>query len=128
MDEARTAYRRALAVKPRFHKSTRRSARRRRAPAIVKGGRTGSSVCLDYDSQVRDRVGKQTRTLRLRISAQGLVEVRTKGAKGKQCLDYVRVFNTIGKVSDQQLTGEYYEPEPTVIITDHTQTQTRTKY
>ena len=66
--------------------------------------------------------------LEIEISAKGLVEVRVKGAKGKQCLDYVQIFNTIGKVSDQQLTSEYYEPDPSVTITDHTQTKTRTTF
>ncbi|MCL5105040.1 MAG: DUF2997 domain-containing protein [Armatimonadetes bacterium] len=63
--------------------------------------------------------------LEIEINARGQVEVRVKGAKGKKCLDYVHIFNTVGKVSDQQLTSEFYEPEPSVIITDQTQTHTK---
>ena len=63
--------------------------------------------------------------LEVEISANGKVEVRVKGAKGKRCLDYVQLFNTVGKVGEQQLTSEYYEPEPGVFITDQTRTRTK---
>jgi len=61
--------------------------------------------------------------LEIEISATGEVQVRVKGAKGKQCLNYVQLFSTVGKVTDRQLTGEYYEPEPDVRITDQTRTR-----
>lgn len=61
--------------------------------------------------------------LQIEISPEGLVEVRVKGAKGKKCLNYVEVFQAMGKVSNQQLTGEYYEPDADVSIADHTQTR-----
>lgn len=63
--------------------------------------------------------------LEIEINAKGKVEVMVKGAKGKRCLDYVQLFSSIGKVEDQQTTSEYYEPDPTVHITDQTQNRTR---
>ncbi len=63
--------------------------------------------------------------LEIEITADGKMEVRVKGAKGKRCLDYVQVLGSVGKVTDQQLTSEFYEPEPGVFITDQTHTKTR---
>ena len=46
------------------------------------------------------------------ISKTGEVKVHIKGAKGKTCLAYSKwLTELIGKVKDQQLTSEYYEPE-----------------
>ena len=63
--------------------------------------------------------------LEIEISASGEVQVRVKGAKGKQCLNYVELFTQMGQVGDQKLTGEFYEPEPKVEITDQTRTRFR---
>lgn len=62
--------------------------------------------------------------LEIEITAQGKVEVRVKGAKGKRCMDYVQVFSSIGKIENQQTTGEYYEPQPPVHITDEARNRT----
>ncbi len=46
------------------------------------------------------------------ISRTGEVKVHVKGAKGKACLEYSKwLTKVIGKVKDQQLTSEYYEPD-----------------
>lgn len=46
------------------------------------------------------------------ISKDGEVKVHIKGAKGKSCLAYSKwLTEVIGKVKDEQLTSEYYEPE-----------------
>jgi len=46
------------------------------------------------------------------ISKTGEVKVHIKGAKGKSCLAYTKwLAEVIGKVKDQQLTSEFYEPE-----------------
>ena len=46
------------------------------------------------------------------ISKEGEVKVHIKGIKGKGCMEYARwLTEIIGKVKDQQLTSEYYEPE-----------------
>jgi hypothetical protein len=56
--------------------------------------------------------------MEIEISPTGKIEVVVKGAKGKKCMEYVQIFNSIGKVTDKQNTGEYYEPESPVSITD----------
>jgi hypothetical protein len=61
--------------------------------------------------------------LEIEISPSGDVQVRVKGAQGKQCLKYVELLASVGKVKDQQLTSDYYEPEPVVQITDETKTR-----
>ena len=46
------------------------------------------------------------------ISKTGEVKVHVKGAKGKACLEYAEwLSRVVGKVKDQKLTSEYYEPE-----------------
>jgi len=46
------------------------------------------------------------------ISKTGEVKVHIKGAKGKSCMAYSKwLIGIIGKVKDQQLTSEYYEPD-----------------
>jgi hypothetical protein len=46
------------------------------------------------------------------ISKTGEVKVHVKGVKGKACLAYAKwLAELIGKIRDQQLTSEYYEPE-----------------
>jgi len=48
----------------------------------------------------------------IEISKTGEVKVHIKGAKGKSCLTYAKwLTELIGKVKDQQLTSEYYEPD-----------------
>ncbi len=65
----------------------------------------------------------QRHQLEIEISPSGDVQVRVKGAKGKQCLKYVELLASVGTVRDKQMTSEYYEPEPTVRITDETKTR-----
>ncbi|MHC5074249.1 MAG: DUF2997 domain-containing protein [Planctomycetota bacterium] len=46
------------------------------------------------------------------VSKDGQVKVHIKGAKGKACMAYAKwLTQLIGKVDEQQLTSEYYEPE-----------------
>ena len=46
------------------------------------------------------------------ISASGEVKVHVKGVKGKGCLEYAKwLTEIVGKVKDQKLTSEYYEPD-----------------
>ncbi len=48
----------------------------------------------------------------IEITKQGDVKVHIKGVKGKACLEYAQwLTELVGKVKDQQLTSEYYEPE-----------------
>lgn len=61
--------------------------------------------------------------LEIEIGPTGDVQVHVKGAKGKQCLNYVELFSQMGQVKDQQLTGEFYEPEGKVGIIDQMKTR-----
>ena len=46
------------------------------------------------------------------ISRTGEVKVHVKGAKGKACMAYAQwLAGVIGKIKDQQMTNEFYEPE-----------------
>jgi hypothetical protein len=46
------------------------------------------------------------------ISGTGEVKVHVKGVKGKGCVEYAKwLTRVVGKVKDEQLTSEYYEPE-----------------
>ena len=56
------------------------------------------------------------------ISKTGEVKVHVKGVKGKGCLEYAEWLSKIvGKVKDQKLTSEYYEPEVKSRINLHQQ-------
>ncbi|BDI31701.1 hypothetical protein CCAX7_37520 [Capsulimonas corticalis] len=55
--------------------------------------------------------------LEIEIDAAGKVQVHVKGANGKRCTDYVKIFETLlGRVEKQELTAEYYQNE----VTGHT--------
>jgi hypothetical protein len=48
--------------------------------------------------------------LEIEIAADGKVTVRTKGIKGKACLDYTDLFvQLLGREESRQLTQEYHE-------------------
>jgi hypothetical protein len=50
--------------------------------------------------------------IEITIDPDGQVKVHIKGAKGKACMEYAKwLTGVIGKVKDQKLTSEYYEPE-----------------
>jgi len=54
------------------------------------------------------------------ITKAGEVKVHVKGAKGKACLNYTQfIADLVGKVRDQSLTSEYYEPDSTVRLQLH---------
>jgi len=46
------------------------------------------------------------------IEKNGQVKIHVKGVKGKGCMEYAKwLTEIIGKVQDQTMTSEYYEPE-----------------
>ncbi len=54
------------------------------------------------------------------ISPTADVKVHVKGAKGKACLEYAKwLTRVIGKVKEQQMTSEFYEPEAKARIDLH---------
>ncbi|MEN6625424.1 MAG: DUF2997 domain-containing protein [Candidatus Sumerlaeia bacterium] len=53
----------------------------------------------------------------IEIRPDGEVKVHIEGAKGKQCIKYQELFKQIvGEVKEEQLTHEYYEPDPRVMV------------
>lgn len=60
----------------------------------------------------------------IEISPNGKVQVRTKGIKGAQCLDYADLFvQIIGREESRELTSEYHEGN--VEIKHHVQQKQR---
>ena len=60
----------------------------------------------------------------IEITKQGEVKVHIKGVKGKACLEYAQwLTELVGKVKDQQLTSEYYEPEVKTRVDLHQELQ-----
>jgi len=50
--------------------------------------------------------------IEITISPDGEVMVHVKGAKGKACMEYAKwLTQVVGKVKDQKMTSEFYEPE-----------------
>ena len=48
----------------------------------------------------------------IEITKTGEVKVHIKGAKGQSCTTYAKwLTQLVGKVKDQQMTSEFYEPE-----------------
>jgi len=59
----------------------------------------------------------ESHDLEIEITKDGKVRAKVVGAKGKGCLDYVKLLEQIvGKVQAQELTSEYYEPDSRVQI------------
>ena len=57
------------------------------------------------------------REFEITIGADGTVEVKIEGYKGKRCLEAMKIFQEIvGGVRSQTLTHEYYAPEEDVRI------------
>ena len=50
--------------------------------------------------------------MEITISKSGEIKVHIKGVKGTRCLQYAEwLKQVVGKVKNQKLTSEYYEPE-----------------
>lgn len=67
--------------------------------------------------------------LDIEIDPKGHVKVHVKGAKGKKCLEYVKLFQEIlsGEVVEQRLTSEYYEQPVEIVGQEKTQAKVRLK-
>lgn len=61
----------------------------------------------------------ESHELEIEIGKDGKVRVKTAGAKGKSCLEYIRLVEQIvGRMQSRELTSEYYEPDSKVQIDD----------
>jgi hypothetical protein len=55
--------------------------------------------------------------LEIIIGKDGKVQVRTSGAKGKSCLEYIKLVEKIvGRTESKEMTPEFYEPDSNVQI------------
>lgn len=54
--------------------------------------------------------------LKIKLLPNGEIRMETQGVKGKKCLDYIEVLKKLVdvKITDTQLTQEYYETESEV--------------
>ena len=51
--------------------------------------------------------------LKIKLLPNGEIQMETHGVKGKKCLDYIEVLKKLVdvKITDTQLSQEYYETE-----------------
>ena len=54
--------------------------------------------------------------LKIKLLPNGEIQMETHGVKGKKCLDYIEVLKKLVdvKITDTQLSQEYYETEAEV--------------
>ena len=59
--------------------------------------------------------------MKIRLLPNGEIQMETIGVKGKKCLDYIEVLKKLVdvKITDTQLSQEYYETEADVINTEN---------
>lgn len=59
--------------------------------------------------------------LKIKLLPNGEIQMETQGVKGKKCLDYIDVLKKLVdvKITDTQLSQEYYETETEVIHTEN---------
>ena len=61
--------------------------------------------------------------LKIKLLPNGEIHMETHGIKGKKCLDYIEVLKKLAdvKITDTQLSQEYYETEDIVHEEDKNQ-------
>ena len=61
--------------------------------------------------------------LKIKLLPNGEIQMETHGVKGKKCLDYIDVLKKLVdcKITDTQLSQEYYETETEVSMNDKTE-------
>ena len=59
--------------------------------------------------------------LKIKLLPNGEIQMETQGVKGKKCLDYIEILKKLVdvKITDTQLSQEYYETETEVTTTDN---------
>lgn len=59
--------------------------------------------------------------LKIKLLPNGEIQMETQGVKGKKCLDYIEVLKKLVdvKITDTQLSQEYYEIESEVTSTEN---------
>lgn len=61
------------------------------------------------------------RKLKIKLLPNGEIQMETHGVKGKKCLDYIEILKKLVdvKITDTQLSQEYYETETEVTTTEN---------
>ena len=59
--------------------------------------------------------------LKIKLLPNGEIQMETQGVKGKKCVDYINVLKKLVdvKITDTQLSQEYYETESEVTNADN---------
>ena len=59
--------------------------------------------------------------IKIELLPNGEIQMETQGVKGKKCLDYINVLKKLVdvKITDTQLSQEYYETESEVTNSDN---------
>lgn len=62
-----------------------------------------------------------SKKLKIKLLPNGEIQMETQGVKGKKCLDYIEILKKLVdvKITDTQLSQEYYETENEVVIQDN---------
>ncbi len=59
--------------------------------------------------------------MKIKLLPNGEIQMETIGVKGKKCLDYIEVLKKLVdvKITDTQLSQEYYETDSEVLNTEN---------
>lgn len=59
--------------------------------------------------------------MKIRLLPNGEIQMETIGVKGKKCLDYIEVLKKLVdvRVTDTQLSQEYYETDAEILNTEN---------
>ena len=62
-----------------------------------------------------------SKKLKIKLLPNGEIQMETVGIKGKKCLDYIEVFKKLvdAKITETQLSQEYYETESEIVDTEN---------
>ena len=62
-----------------------------------------------------------SKKLKIKLLPNGEIQMETIGIKGKKCLDYIEVLKKLvdAKITETQLSQEYYETESEIVDTEN---------
>ena len=62
-----------------------------------------------------------SKKLKIKLLPNGEIQMETVGIKGKKCLDYIDILKKLvdAKITDTQLSQEYYETENELINSEN---------
>ena len=62
-----------------------------------------------------------SKKLKIKLLPNGEIQMEIVGIKGKKCLDYIEVLKKLvdAKITETQLSQEYYETESEIVDTEN---------